>query len=92
MFVRTKKRPGLARDFIVPHHIRKKMAGELMNDQMITMLNEKDIKITIIPGGVIINGSAVEVLDVPAMNSVIHAIEKVLVPPGGLGPAFYESC
>merc|ERR1712238_281867 len=68
------------------------LAGELTNDQMITMANGKDITITIIPGvfltpGIFINAdvpatSAVVVTNVLATNGVIHAIDSVLLPPG----------
>merc|ERR1712161_22092 len=71
----------------------KVLAGELTNDQTIAMANGKDIKITIIPGGVFINeNSAVEMTDVLATNGVIHAIDNVLVPPGLDVPGFLETC
>jgi len=71
----------------------KVLAGDLTNDQMIPMANGKDIKITIIPGGVLINENvAVEVPNVPASNGVIHAIDSVLVPPGLDVTGFLEAC
>ena len=80
---------------ILLYHVTngKVLAGELTNDQMITMANGKDIKITIIPGDVFINeNSAVEVTDVPATNGVIHAIDNVLVPPGLDVAGFLTKC
>jgi len=80
---------------ILLYHVAngKFLAGELTNDQSIRMANEKDIKITIIPGGVFINeNSAVEMTDVLATNGVIHAIDKVLVPPGLDVPGFLTKC
>merc|ERR1712161_18111 len=71
----------------------KVLAGDLTNDQMIPMANGKDIKITILPGGVLINEYvAVEVPNVPASNGVIHAIDNVLVPPGLDVTALREAC
>merc|ERR1712238_498248 len=80
---------------ILSYHVTngKVLAGELTNDQTIAMANGKDIKITIIPGGVFINeNSAVEMTDVLATNGVIHAIDNVLVPPGLDVPGFLETC
>merc|ERR1712238_477354 len=80
---------------ILLYHVAngKVLAGELTNDQTIAMANGKDIKITIIPGGVFINeNSAVEMTDVLATNGVIHAIDNVLVPSGLDVPGFLETC
>merc|ERR1719491_676379 len=85
---------GVLQDILLYHVANGKfLAGELTNDQSIRMANEKDIKITIIPGGVFINeNSAVEGTDVLATNGVIHAIDTVLVPPGLDVPGFLTKC
>jgi len=81
-------------DILTYHYTYGKvLAEDLTHDQVIMMANGKDIKITIIPGGVIINdSSAVTLADVLATNGVIHAIDNVLVPPGLDVTAFREAC
>ena len=69
------------------------LAGELTNGQMITMANGKDININILAGGVVINeNSAVVMSNVLANNGVIHAIDKVLIPPGLDVAGFLAEC
>merc|ERR1719491_527220 len=69
------------------------LAGELTNDQMITMANGKDININILAGGVVINeNSAVVMSNVLANNGVIHAIDNVLIPPGLDVAGFLAEC
>merc|ERR1712238_468502 len=81
-------------DILTYHYTYGKvLAEDLTHDQVIMMANGKDIKITIIPGGVIINdSSAVTLADVLATNGVIHAIDKVLIPPGLDVEGFLEVC
>jgi len=81
-------------DILTYHYTYGKvLAEDLTNDQVIMMANGKDIKITFIPGGVIINdNSAVTLTNVLATNGVIHAIDKVLIPPGLDVEEFLEVC
>merc|ERR1712238_105876 len=73
----------------------KVLAGDLTNEQYITMANGREIKIKYTLGCcVVINDkySSSVGLDVPATNGVIHAIDNVLVPPGLDVPGFLETC
>merc|ERR1712238_191868 len=73
----------------------KVMAGDLTNEQYISMANGREIKIKYTLGCcVVINDkdSSSVGLDVPATNGVIHAIDNVLVPPGLDVPGFLETC
>ena len=44
-------------------------------------LSEKDVKVRVVDGTVLINGSKVVTTDVMASNGVIHVIDTVLLPP-----------
>merc|ERR1712238_504663 len=59
------------------------LAQDLSNNQVIPMLNGESIVINIDNGGTVtINeNSVVELANVMATNGVIHAIDRVLVPP-----------
>merc|ERR1712238_432260 len=73
----------------------KVLAGDLTNEQYITMANGREIKIKYTLGCcVVINDkdSSSVGLDVPATNGVIHAIDNVLIPPGFSAPEFLEAC
>jgi uncharacterized surface protein with fasciclin (FAS1) repeats len=49
----------------------------------VTTLNGKDVFVTSKNGNVSVNGAHVVKADIMASNGVIHAIDKVLVPPSG---------
>ncbi|MGC4036147.1 MAG: fasciclin domain-containing protein [Chitinophagaceae bacterium] len=49
----------------------------------VTTLNGKDVFVTKKSGNVSVNGGHVTQADIDASNGVIHAIDKVLVPPSG---------
>jgi len=78
----------------------KVLAGDLTNDQVITMANGKDIQIKIIPGGGVVikykddmdATTPVSLADVMATNGVIHAIDNVLIPPGLDVEGLLEEC
>merc|ERR1712161_98252 len=70
------------------------LVGALSNNRVIPMLNGESIVINIDNGGTVtINeNSVVELANVMAPNGVIHAIDRVLVPPGLNIPEFLETC
>ena len=57
------------------------MSGDLNDGQLVTMLNQQQVRIGVTPGGVIVNDASVTQADVVASNGVIHVIDKVLMPP-----------
>lgn len=57
------------------------MSGELSDGQLVTMLNQQQVRVGVTPGGVIVNDASVTQADVVASNGVIHVIDKVLMPP-----------
>lgn len=80
---------------ILSYHVTygEVLAGDLTNEQVIMMSDRRDILIEIDGGSVMINGkSKVERADIMATNGVIHAIDRVLVPPDTDMPAFLEAC
>jgi len=80
---------------ILSYHVTygEVLAGDLTNEQVIMMSDRRDILIEIDGGSVMINGkSKVERADIMATNGVIHAIDRVLVPPDTDVPAFLEAC
>merc|ERR1712238_441157 len=70
------------------------LAQDLSNNQMISMLNGESIVINIDNGGTVtINeNSIVQLANVMATNGVIHAIDRVLVPPDLNIQEFLETC
>jgi len=74
------------------------LAEDLMNGQVIDMLNGEGILINIgIDGTVTIEDNSffypmVEMANVMATNGVIHAIDRVLIPPGLYIDGFLETC
>ena len=57
------------------------MSGDLSDGQLVTMLNQQQVRVGVTPGGVIVNDASVTQADVVASNGVIHVIDKVLLPP-----------
>ena len=57
------------------------LSGDLTNNQLVTMLNQQQVRVGVTPGGVIVNDASVTQADVVASNGVIHVIDKVLMPP-----------
>ena len=57
------------------------MSGDLSDGQLVTMLNQQQVRVGVTPGGVIVNDASVTQADVVASNGVIHVIDKVLMPP-----------
>jgi uncharacterized surface protein with fasciclin (FAS1) repeats len=60
-------------------------AGDIpvADNTAVTTLNGKDVYVTKKDGKVSVNGANVVKADILASNGVIHAIDKVLVPPSG---------
>ncbi len=54
---------------------------DLMDGQMATTLNGKDITVKIENGNVFINDAQVTVADIATDNGVVHVIDAVLLPP-----------
>jgi uncharacterized surface protein with fasciclin (FAS1) repeats len=71
--------PGLAN--ILTYHV---VAGEvysyMLSDGFVTTLNGAAVEVKL-NGGVMVNDANVIRADLPALNSVIHVIDKVLLPP-----------
>jgi uncharacterized surface protein with fasciclin (FAS1) repeats len=55
-------------------------SGDLADGQMVTTLQGEDLTIGVTGEGVTVNGVAVALADVPALNGVIHVVGEVLVP------------
>jgi len=57
------------------------LSSDLMDEQLITTINGKDVTVTINMEGVFINDALVTVVDLEADNGVVHVIDAVLLPP-----------
>merc|ERR1711865_665066 len=69
------------------------LAQQLVNNQVIEMINTDSILITIDPGTVEINDSAIVVAaNIIASNGVLHGIDQVLIPPELDVEAFLGIC
>merc|ERR1711865_145592 len=69
------------------------LAQQLVNNQVIEMTNTDSILITIDPGTVMINHSAIVVAaNIIASNGVLHGIDQVLIPPELDVEEFLETC
>ncbi|MFO7658616.1 MAG: fasciclin domain-containing protein, partial [Bacteroidales bacterium] len=69
-------------DILLYHVVAAKaMSGDLSNNQIITTLLGKDVKVTINGEGVFINNAKVTMADIKADNGVVHVIDAVLLPP-----------
>jgi uncharacterized surface protein with fasciclin (FAS1) repeats len=72
---------------ILLYHVlgSKVLAGNIpvADNTPVKTLNGKDVFVTKKDGKVCVNGAMVVVADIPASNGVIHAINKVLIPPTG---------
>ncbi len=60
------------------------MAADLKNGAKVKTVEGETVKVHITGKVVKFNGSTVTMADVKASNGVIHAIDKVLIPPSGL--------
>lgn len=56
-------------------------AENLTDGQVIGQVNGNDIKVSIVDGQVMINGTAKIIASVPASNGIVHVIDAVLLPP-----------
>jgi uncharacterized surface protein with fasciclin (FAS1) repeats len=56
-------------------------AAQLGNATQIKTVEGQELMITTKPDGMMISGAKVLIADVPASNGLIHAIDKVLLPP-----------
>jgi uncharacterized surface protein with fasciclin (FAS1) repeats len=68
---------------VLSYHVvpQKLMAADLQSGSVATV-EGGDAKVTVAPEGVTVNDAKVVQPDVEAKNGVIHAVDKVLVPPG----------
>jgi len=68
---------------ILLYHVAsgKVMSTDLSDEQIITTLQGKTVKVDIIAGEVFINNAKVTVADLVADNGVVHVINAVLLPP-----------
>jgi uncharacterized surface protein with fasciclin (FAS1) repeats len=68
---------------ILLYHVAsgKVMSTDLSDEQIITTLQGKTVKVDITPEGVFINNAKVTVADLVADNGVVHVINAVLLPP-----------
>ena len=57
------------------------LSSDLSDGQLVTTLNQQQVRVGVTPGGVIVNDASVTQADVIASNGVIHVIDKVLTPP-----------
>lgn len=60
------------------------LSTDLTNNQMIVMLNDQEVTVTISDDGVFINDAQVIIADLEAENGVVHVIDAVLIPEGVL--------
>jgi len=73
---------GSLTDILLYHAIGADVRStDLMNGQVATTINGKDITVEISPDGVFINNAKVTVADLVADNGVVHVIDAVLIPP-----------
>jgi uncharacterized surface protein with fasciclin (FAS1) repeats len=56
-------------------------AAQLSNATQIKTVEGQELTIVAKPEGVMVSGAKVLIADVPASNGIIHAIDKVLLPP-----------
>lgn len=68
------------------------MAADVVELDSATTLEGSDIAITVVDGGVVLNGSVnVTATDLEACNGVIHVIDAVLLPPSLLPATGFDS-
>ncbi len=69
---------------ILTYHVvsGKVLAADVVGLDSATTVEGSDVAITVVDGGVVLNGSAnVVTTDVEASNGVIHVIDAVILPP-----------
>lgn len=68
---------------LVLYHVvdRKLSAFDLKQEKPRATIGGKNVKLVDMGGYLLINDAYIDTADIPAANGVIHAIDKVLVPP-----------
>ena len=71
---------------VLKHHVHsgRVASSSLRNGQQVSVLGGPALRVQIHQGKVRIGDATVVRADIPASNGVIHAIDKVLIPPGVL--------
>lgn len=78
-------------DILLYHVAGSELAStDLSNGQMITMLNNGAVTVTINSEGVFINNAKVTVADLAADNGIVHVIDAVLLPAPPADMAFVQ--
>jgi len=73
---------GLLTDILLYHVLGAEVfSTDLVDGQMATTLNGKDITVSINNNGVFVNDAQVVFADIIASNGVVHVIDAVLIPP-----------
>ncbi len=73
---------GALKDILLYHALSGDVrSSDLIDGQVATTINGKDITVTINAEGVFINNALVTVADIAADNGVVHVINAVLLPP-----------
>jgi uncharacterized surface protein with fasciclin (FAS1) repeats len=73
---------GALTDVLLYHAVSgEALSTDLMDGQMITTINGKDVTVTIDANGVFINDAQVTLADIQTDNGVVHVLDAVLVPP-----------
>jgi uncharacterized surface protein with fasciclin (FAS1) repeats len=67
---------------VLKYHVvaQRKLSTELTAGSVATLLTGKNLTVSLM-GGVKVNNATVVIADVVATNGVIHAVDKVLLPP-----------
>jgi transforming growth factor-beta-induced protein len=71
--------PGLV-NILTYHAVAGSVYSYMLSDGFVPTLNGAAVKVNL-SGGVMVNDAKVIRADLPALNSVIHVVDKVLLPP-----------